>query len=103
MAKGESMGINPLSDRILVRREEQDEKTPGGIYIPANAREKLNVGTVLAVGRGKVLDTGRVVEPSVKAGDRVVFGKYAGQEFERDGQKGLLFLREDELHGVLEG
>lgn len=53
MAKGESMGINPLSDRILVRREEQDEKTPGGIYIPANAREKLNVGTVLAVGRGE--------------------------------------------------
>lgn len=94
-------GITPVGDLVLVQREEQDERTSGGIFIPANAREKLNIGKVLAVGRGKVLDSGKVVEPTVKAGDRVVFGKYAGQEFEREGQKNLLFLRADELHGIL--
>lgn len=93
--------IVPMNDCVLVRRDAAKTETAGGLIIPANAQEKMHFGTVIAVGRGK-LEGGRLHEPQVKTGDAVVFGKYAGQEFELDGEKGLLFLRESEILGVVE-
>jgi len=93
--------ILPMNDYVLVRRDAAKAETPGGLIIPANAQEKMHFGTVVAVGRGKV-EAGKLQEPQVKKGDAIVFGKYAGQEFELDGEKGLLFLRESEILGVLE-
>jgi chaperonin GroES len=95
------MKIRPLGDRILVRREKEDDKSPGGIIIPDNAKEKPSRGVVVAVGPGKVLDNGRLLEPRVRSGDHVVFGKYSGMEHEVDGDK-LVVLREDDLLGVVE-
>jgi chaperonin GroES len=86
----------------LVQRELEKDTSEGGIIIPDIAKEKLNRGTVLSVGRGKVLENGRLLEPSVKTGDRVIFGKYSGQEFEHEGQKNLLILREDDIFGIVE-
>jgi chaperonin GroES len=93
--------ITPMNDCVLVRRETAKEQTPGGLYIPDNAREKMHFGTVLEVGPGKVLDSGKLREPRLQKAQQVIFGKYAGQEFELDGEKGLLLLREDEILGVL--
>jgi chaperonin GroES len=93
--------IRPLNDRILVRRDPPTEKTNGGIIIPDNAKEPLTIGTVLAVGPGKVMKDGRRVEPSLKVGDRIVFGKYSGSEFEQDGER-RIFMTEDEIQGTLE-
>lgn len=92
--------IEPLYDCVLVQREVETDRTPGGIFIPDTAKEKLNRGTVLAVGKGKVLDSGKLREPHVKAGETVVFLKTAGQEVEV-GEKKVLLVREEQILGIL--
>ncbi len=95
------MGMRPLHDRVLVRRMEETEQRQGGIIIPDSAKEKPQQATVEAVGSGKLMDTGERVAPEVKAGDRILFGKYSGSEVKLDGQD-YLILREDEILAVLE-
>jgi chaperonin GroES len=96
------MKIRPLSDRVLVKRLENEEKTSaGGIIIPDTAKEKPQEGEVVAVGPGKTLEDGKVQAMNVKAGDRVLFGKYAGTEVKIDDQE-YLIMREDDILGVLE-
>ena len=95
------MKVRPLQDRILVRRVAEEEKTKGGIIIPDTAKEKPAEGEVIAVGSGKADDRGTVRPVSVKKGDRVLFGKYAGNEIKIDGVDHLI-LREDDVLGVLE-
>ncbi len=95
------MKIKPLQDRILVKRLAGEEKTASGIIIPDNAKEKPMEGKVIAVGNGKVLNDGKVHKPDVKAGDKVLFGKYAGTEVKIDGEEHLI-LREDDILGVIE-
>jgi chaperonin GroES len=92
--------IRPLQDRVIVKRIAEEEKTKGGIIIPDTAKEKPIEGEVLAVGPGKIED-GKRIEPSVKAGDRILFGKYAGTEVKLDGEDRLI-LREDDILGVIE-
>jgi chaperonin GroES len=92
--------IRPLQDRVIVKRVGEEEKTKGGIIIPDTAKEKPIEGEIIAVGPGKFED-GKRIEPSVKAGDRVLFGKYAGTEVKLDGEEHLI-LREDDILGVLE-
>lgn len=94
------MNIKPLQDRVIVKRLEEEEKTAGGIIIPDSAKEKPQQGEVIAVGPGKVLDSGTKVELTVKAGDKVLFGKYAGSEVKLDGEE-LLIMREDDILGIL--
>lgn len=94
--------IRPLHDRVIVRRiSESDSKTAGGLFIPDTAREKPQEGEVVAVGKGKVLENGDRVAPDVKAGDRVLFGKYSGTEAKLDGEE-LLIMREDDILGIIE-
>jgi chaperonin GroES len=95
------MKIRPLHDRIIVKRIEEKEQVKGGIIIPDTAKEKPQQGEVIAVGKGKTLDDGKVVAPDVKPGDRVLFGKYSGSEFKLDDQE-LLSMREDDILGILE-
>src|SRR5688500_13455073 len=95
------MKIRPLQDRILVRRVQEEEKTKGGIIIPDTAKEKPIEGEIVAVGSGKVLENGKVRALDVKAGDRILFGKYAGNEIQVEGVEHLI-LREDEILGVVE-
>jgi chaperonin GroES len=95
------MKIRPLQDRILVRRVQEEEKSKGGIIIPDTAKEKPIEGEIVAVGTGKVLDNGKLRALDVKAGDRILFGKYAGNEITVDGVEHLI-LREDEILGVVE-
>jgi chaperonin GroES len=94
------MKIRPVNDRILVLRVEEDQKTAGGIIIPDTAKEKPQEGKVVAVGPGKVADDGNRTPPEVKAGDRVLFAKYAGTEIKIDGVEHV-FMREDDILGVL--
>jgi len=96
------MTLRPLHDRILVKRIEEKEQIRGGIIIPDTAKEKPQEGEVIAVGQGKVLDNGTRVEMALKAGDRVLFGKYSGSEVKLDGEE-FLIMREDEVLGVIEG
>jgi chaperonin GroES len=96
------MNIRPLYDRIVVRRLEEKETVQGGIIIPDSAKEKPQEGEVIAVGQGKRLDSGKVVAPDVKPGDRILFGKYSGSEIKLDGEE-YVIMREDEVLGVLEG
>lgn len=96
------MTLRPLHDRILVKRIEEREQIRGGIIIPDTAKEKPQEGEVIAVGQGKVLDNGTRVEMALKAGDRVLFGKYSGSEVKLDGEE-FLIMREDEVLGVIEG
>jgi chaperonin GroES len=96
------MNIRPLYDRIVVRRLEEKETIQGGIIIPDSAKEKPQEGEVIAVGQGKRLDSGKVVAPDVKPGDRILFGKYSGSEIKLDGEE-YVIMREDEVLGVLEG
>ena len=96
------MKIRPLGDRILVKRIKEEEKTKGGIIIPDAAKEKPQEGKVVAVGKGKVTEEGKLLVPDVKAGDKILFGKYAGSEVKLDGEEHLI-LREDDILGVLEG
>ena len=95
------MKIRPLQDRIVVRRVKEDEKTKGGLFIPDSAKEKPVEAMVLAVGNGKILEDGTVRKLDVKAGDRVLFGKYSGTEVKIDGEETLI-LREDDILGVIE-
>lgn len=95
------MMIRPLQDRVLVRRVKEEEKTKGGLFIPDSAKEKPVEAMVLAVGNGKVLEDGTVRKLDVKAGDRVLFGKYTGSEVKIDGEDALI-LRENDILGILE-
>ena len=92
--------IQPLQDRVIVRRFESEEKTASGIIIPDTAKEKPMQGEIIAVGPGKVLDNGNTVKPTVKAGDKVLFGKYAGTEVSIDGNE-YLIMREDDIFGIV--
>jgi chaperonin GroES len=94
------MKVRPLHDRLVVRRIEEKESVKGGIIIPDTAKEKPQEGEVLAVGNGKVLESGTKVPMDVKAGDKVLFGKYSGTEIKIDGQE-YLILREDEVLAVI--
>ena len=96
------MNIRPLHDRVVVRRIEEKETMQGGLYIPDSAKEKPQEGEVVAVGKGKRLENGTVAPLDVKAGDRILFGKYSGSEIKLDGEE-LLIMREDEVLGILEG
>lgn len=96
------MKIRPLSDRILVKRIKEEDKTKGGIIIPDTAKEKPQEGKVVAVGKGKMTEGGKLVAPDVKAGDRILFGKYSGSEVRLEDEEHLI-LREDDILGVLEG
>jgi len=95
------MKIRPLQDRILLRQIEGEAKTAGGIIIPDSAKEKPQEGVVVATGKGKVRDDGKLTPLDVKTGDRVLYGKYAGNEITVDGVEHLI-LREDEILGVVE-
>lgn len=95
------MHFRPLHDRVAVRRIEAEEKTAGGIIIPDTAKEKPQEGEVVAVGPGARDETGKLVELSVKAGDRVLFGKWSGSEVKIDGEE-LLIMKESDILGVIE-
>ena len=94
------MKVKPLQDRILVKRLEEEEKTKGGIIIPDAAKEKPQEGKVIAVGDGKTLENGTKIKLSVKAGDKIHFGKYSGTEIKIDGEEHLI-LREDDVLGII--
>lgn len=97
------MDIRPLYDRVVVKRLEDKEETKvGGLFIPDSAKEKPQEGEVVAVGKGKRLEDGKVIPLDVKVGDRILFGKYSGSEIKIDGKE-LLIMREDEVLGILEG
>ena len=95
------MKIRPLHDRVIVKRLEEERKTASGIVIPDTAAEKPDQGEVVAVGTGKIMDNGEVRKMAVKAGDRVLFGKYSGQTVKVDGEE-LLVMREEDIMGVIE-
>jgi len=95
------MKIRPLHDRVIVKREDEERKSPGGIVIPDTAAEKPIRGKVVAVGKGKVLEDGKVRPLVVKVGDRILFGKYGGNEVKVDGEE-LLVLREEDIMAVIE-
>ena len=95
------MKVRPLQDRILVKRVEEEAKTKGGIIIPDSAKEKPQEGQVVAVGAGKVTDSGTRVPPEVKVGDRILFGKYSGTEIKIEGEEHLI-LREDDVLAVIQ-
>jgi len=96
------MKFRPLHDRVVVRRIEGEEKTKGGIIIPDNAKEKPQEGEVIAVGPGARDENGKVVPLDLKAGDRVLFGKWSGSEVELDGE-GLLIMKESDIMGMIQG
>ena len=96
------MKIRPLSDRLVVKRTQEEEKTKGGIIIPDTAKEKPQEGEVIAVGPGARDDSGKIQPLDVKAGDRILFGKWSGTEVKLDG-KDLLIMKESDILGVLEG
>ena len=95
------MKIRPLQDRILVKRIEEEEKTKGGIIIPDTAKEKPSEGKVVAVGKGKVSEDGKVLPLDVKKGDRILFSKYAGTDVVVEGDEHII-IREDDVLGILE-
>ena len=94
------MSFRPLHDRIVVRRTDSEEKSAGGIIIPDNAKEKPSEGVVEAVGPGACDDSGKIIKPDVKAGDRVLFGKWSGTEVKLDGND-LLIMKESDVMGVI--
>jgi chaperonin GroES len=96
------MNLRPLHDRVIVKRMEEERTSPGGIVIPDTAAEKPVRGEVIAVGNGKILENGDVRALDVKAGDRVLFGKYSGTEVKVEG-KDVLVMREDDIMAVIEG
>ena len=97
-----STKIRPLHDRVIVKREEDERKSPGGIVIPDTATEKPMKGRVLAVGKGKILESGEIRPLDVKIGDKVLFGKYSGTEVKMDGDD-VLVMREEDIMAVIEG
>jgi len=96
------MKLRPLHDRVIVKRMEEEKMSAGGIVIPDSATEKPIKGEILAVGAGKILENGNVRALAVKAGDKVMFGKYSGTEVKVDGQE-LLVMREEDLIAIIEG
>jgi chaperonin GroES len=96
------MNLRPLHDRILIKRIEEKEAVKGGIIIPDTAKEKPQEGEVIAVGNGKKTEEGKIIPLDVKAGDRILFGKFSGAEIKMDGQE-FLILREEEVLGIIEG
>ena len=95
------MNLRPLQDRIIVKRLEEETMTAGGIFIPETAKEKPMKGEVVAVGKGKKTEDGKILPVDVKKGDKVLFGKYAGTEIKIDGQE-YLIMREDDILGIME-
>jgi chaperonin GroES len=98
MAKHE-MGVRPLHDRILVRRMAEEEKTAGGLFIPDTAKEKPQKGEIVAAGKGRITEEGKVLPLEVKAGDKVLFSKYAGTELKLNGEE-FLMMREEDVLGI---
>jgi len=96
------MKFHPLHDRILIKRIEEKETAKGGIIIPDSAKEKQQEGEVIAVGHGRKTEDGKIIPLDVKAGDRILFGKYSGTEIKIDNED-LLIVKEDEVLGVIEG
>ena len=96
------MKIRPLQDRVIVRRVSEEEKTKGGIIIPDTAKEKPQEGRVIAVGKGRIGENGKLLPMSLKDGDRVLFGKYSGSEIKLNGEE-YLIMREEDILGVIEG
>ena len=96
------MNVRPLNDRVLVERLEEEQKTAGGLFIPDSAKEKPTRGKIIAVGSGRSNDEGVRKPLDVKAGDQILFGKYAGTEIKLDGKE-LIIMREDDILAVLEG
>ncbi len=94
------MAITPLHDRVLVPRVESDEKTAGGLIIPDSAKEKPAEGEIISVGEGARKDSGELIAPSVKAGDKVLFGKWSGTEITLDGEE-LLIMKESDILGII--
>ena len=94
------MAFTPLHDRVLVRRIESDEKTAGGLIIPDNAKEKPAEGEIVSVGEGARKDSGELIAMSVKAGDKVLFGKWSGTEVKIDGEE-LLIMKESDILGIM--
>ena len=94
------MAFTPLHDRVLVRRIESDEKTKGGLIIPDSAKEKPSEGEIIAVGEGARKDNGELIAPAVKAGDKILFGKWSGTEITLDGEE-LLIMKESDVMGIL--
>lgn len=95
------MKIKPLQDRLVIKRIEEEEKTKGGIIIPDSAKEKPQEGRVVAVGDGKVLESGQKAPLTVKVGDKILFGKYSGTEIKIDGEEHLI-LREDDVLAIVQ-
>ena len=95
------MKLRPLNDRILVKRVEEETKTKGGIIIPDTAKEKPDEGKIISVGNGKLADDGKRIALELKAGDRILFGKYSGTEVKIEGEE-YLIMREDDVLGVIE-
>ncbi len=95
------MKIRPLQDRVIVKRLPEEEKTKGGIIIPDSAKEKPQQGEVVAVGKGKVTDDGKLIKLDVKKGDRILFSKYGGTEVKIEGEEHLI-MREDDILGIIE-
>jgi chaperonin GroES len=100
MAKSE-LGVRPLHDRILVRRMAEEEKTAGGLFIPDTAKEKPQRGEIVAAGKGRVTEDGKILALEVKAGDRVLFSKYAGTEIKLSGEE-YLMMREEDILGIIQ-
>ncbi len=98
-SKNEKLGVRPLHDRLLVRRMTEDEKTAGGIIIPDSAKEKPQRGKVVAVGKGRVTEDGKILPLDVKEGDNVLFSKYAGTELKLEGEE-YLMIREEDVLGI---
>jgi chaperonin GroES len=96
------MKIRPLHDRVIVKRMEQERKTQSGIVIPDTAAEKPDQGEIMAVGKGRILEDGKVRPLDIKVGDRILFGKYSGQSVRVKGDE-LLVMREEDIMGVVEG
>jgi chaperonin GroES len=95
------MNIRPLHDRVVVKRLDEEENKIGGLFIPDSAKEKPQKGEVVAVGKGKRSDDGKLIPPDLQAGDKILFGKYSGSDIKIDGVE-YLIMREDEVLGVLE-
>lgn len=95
------MKIRPLQDRVIVKRVEEEEKSKGGIIIPDTAKEKPQEGKIVAVGKGKTNDDGKITPLDVKVNDRILFGKYSGTEINFDGEEHLI-MREDDILGIIE-
>lgn len=99
MAK--ELGVRPLHDRILVKRTAEDEKTAGGLFIPDSAKEKPQRGEIVAAGKGRITEDGKVLPLEVKVGDRILFSKYAGTEIKFDGSE-FLMMREEDVLGIVQ-